>query len=267
MVTAAGGGGANEDRVGHHGSIAWVIDGATDLYTEPCLPAGSDVEWLVDVLDAQLAEAGTAGYRGSAATLLENVAARISQRQAEHGLPADRLPPACSVALLVDRGSTYEIARIGDATAFVYGAEEAVLTTDFFDNRERNAVGQARDDDSDGEQIRARMLQRRSQTMTSADLESVFSGHPRRTLRAHTISGEWRDVAHILMCTDGFARLVTDYDFHGHWRAVVDDARAHGLAYLAKLIREIEAGPAHGSRLRFKRSDDLAALLAGPDGS
>ena len=33
---------------GTHHALAWVIDGATDLYGDVALPASNDVVWLVD---------------------------------------------------------------------------------------------------------------------------------------------------------------------------------------------------------------------------
>ncbi|MFY1635193.1 hypothetical protein ACN27F_18280 [Solwaraspora sp. WMMB335] len=68
-VTTAGGARSNEDRVSHAGSLAWVIDGATDLYDDSALPAERDGVWLVDLIGALLAEAGTDGYQGSGADL------------------------------------------------------------------------------------------------------------------------------------------------------------------------------------------------------
>jgi hypothetical protein len=67
MITTAGGPRPNEDRAGHRGSLAWVIDGATDLYDDAALPAERDVHWLVDFVTEHLAEAGARGYRGQAA--------------------------------------------------------------------------------------------------------------------------------------------------------------------------------------------------------
>jgi hypothetical protein len=267
MITTAGGASVNVDRVGRSGSLAWVIDGATDLYREAALPAGSDVEWLVDTLGTQLAEAGEAGYQGQGSALLDKMAEHVCQQQAVYGFPVDRLPPACSVAVLVDQGPAYEITRIGDATAVITSGEEAVLATDFFDSRERAAVGHAQGNGSTEEQVRAGMRQRRLQTMTSGDVESVFSGHPQRQLRPHTLRGDWRGVEHVLLCTDGFARVVTDYAIYSGWREIIDDARMHGLAYLEKRIRDVEDDPTSDRLRRFKRSDDIAALLLAPDGN
>lgn len=266
MITTAGGGRANEDRAGQRGNLAWVIDGATDLYEDAALPAERDVHWLVDLVAERLGEAGAEGYRGSATTLLEDVAERVCQEQAALRFPAGRLPPAGSIAIAVDQGVTYQIARVGDATAVVTGGEGLkVLATDFFDRREGAAVRDQRHGATANE-VRTAMLKRRRQTMTAGDLESVFSGHRQRRLRPHTLTGDWTGVEQILLCTDGFARLVSDYTRYQGWGEVVADARIHGLVHLEKVLRDLERDSSAGDPPnRFKRSDDVAAVLLSPE--
>ncbi|GHJ16603.1 protein phosphatase 2C domain-containing protein [Micromonospora sp. AKA38] len=257
MITTAGGVRANEDRVGHRGTLGWVIDGATDLYDDAALPAGSDVQWLVDTVGERLTEAGADAYRDDPADLLDSVAAEVAQRQARLGFPDDRVPPACSIALCVDQGARFAISRVGDATAAVSGRKPLVLATGYFDRREAAAVGSG---ETKAQRVAAAMHERRLHTMTSGDIESVFSGHPRRVLRPHGMVGAWADTDHVLLCTDGFARLVTDYRLYPGWPEVVTDACERGLPFLEKLIRDVEAdvGTVSG---RFKRADDVAAIL------
>lgn len=264
MISAAGGTHTNEDRAGHHGGLAWVIDGATDLYDDAALPAERDVHWLVDFVAEHLAEAGAGGYRGRISALLERIAELVCRQQAAYGFPTDRLPPACSIAVAVDRGATYEITRVGDTTAIVTGHRVRALATDFFDRREGAAVNGQRSGDP-ADQVRTAMIQRRLHTMTAGDVESVFSGHPRRQLRPFTLTGSWTGVEHILLCTDGFARLVNDYALFRDWEQVVVLARCRGLAYLEKLIRDVERSPTAGPAMRFKRSDDVSAILLSPE--
>ncbi|MFJ8582230.1 protein phosphatase 2C domain-containing protein [Micromonospora sp. NPDC093277] len=257
LITTAGGARANEDRAGHRGTLAWVIDGATDLYQDGALPADSDVQWLVDTIDQHLTSAGEDGYHGAAASLLELIAGGIARQQRALGFPTDRVPPACSIALCVDQGVRYDISRIGDATAVVAGREPAVLATGYFDRREAAAVEVG---EPDSQRVIAAMHERRLYTMTSGDAESVFSGHPRRQLRPHSFPGAWATTDTILLCTDGFARLVTDYELYQQWADVITDAVGRGLPYLEALIRKTEAGTSGGGR-RFKRADDVAAVL------
>src|SRR5690606_24668965 len=131
-ITTPGGARPNEDRAGHRGSLAWVIDGATDLYQDSVLPAERDVVWLVDFLSAQLSKRGEAGYRGAGSQLLAELAEAVCQEQVRHAFPAGRIPPACSLAIVVDQGDTYDVTRIGDATGIVSGTRLRREATDFF---------------------------------------------------------------------------------------------------------------------------------------
>jgi serine/threonine protein phosphatase PrpC len=164
------------------------------------------------------------------------------------------------LVVVVDRGGSYEITRVGDATAVVAGAKPAVLATDFFDLREAEAVAAQRDG-ATPEQVAGGKHRRRLETMTSSHTESIFSGHPNRILQPHTITGKWRNTETVLLCTDGFARLVTDYGVYAQWRDVAADALDKGLAYQEKLLRDVEVDPSRTTPGRFKRADDVAAVL------
>jgi serine/threonine protein phosphatase PrpC len=262
-ITTPGGVRTNEDRTGHRGSLAWVIDGATDLYADSALPAESDVQWLVDFIGQRLTEAGAANYQGPAAALLDGIAREVHGELAALRFPADRMPPACSLVVVIDRPDSYEITRIGDATAVVTGRTPTTLGTSYFDRREAAGVA-ARRDGASPDEVVAAMQRRRLHTMTAGDGESVFSGHPRRRLQPHTVIGPWGNADGVLLCTDGFARLVTDYGLYAQWSEVVSDARDKGLAYLEKLIRETESGPVEETPGRFKRADDVAAVFLTP---
>jgi serine/threonine protein phosphatase PrpC len=263
VIATAGAVSANEDRAGHAGGLAWVIDGATDLYGDTATPAASDVQWLVDTVAERLRLAGWNGYDGSASSLLDEIARYVCDQMAALDFPTDRVPPACSLAVVADHGESYEITRIGDATAVIAGAQPALLATDFFDRREADAVAAQRSgvvpDD-----VTAGKHQRRLETMTAGGAESIFSGHPDRVLRSHTLVGEWRRTSAALMCTDGFARLITDHSLYAGWNDVIANALDKGLAYLEKMLRDAEADPASVQLGRFKQADDAAAVLLTP---
>jgi hypothetical protein len=72
----------------------------------------------------------------------------------------------------------------------------------------------------------------------------------------------WDEVDHVLLCTDGFARAITDYQLFPSWPALIEAALGESLTAIAKAIRDIERHSDTGARRRhFKRSDDLAAIL------
>ena len=71
----------------------------------------------------------------------------------------------------------------------------------------------------------------------------------------------WQPGARLLIASDGFLALVSDYDAYdaaGLMRAIA----AKGLAALGEELRAIEEGDVLGEKFaRFKKSDDSTALL------
>jgi len=256
------GGVLNEDRAGFAGTIAWVIDGATDIQDSPVLPGLTDVQWLVDCLAFRLARAGCEQYRGDGVALLREIADAVEESMRRHRFPPDRLPPACSLVLLVDRGADYELVRIGDATAIARGARTTRVSTDYFDRREAKAAGH-HPGGLDSADARTGIERRRLSYMVDGGMESVFSGHPARQLRPHRVVVDWSDTDVVLLCSDGLARLITDYGIYQGWEDLMV-AAGQGLRDLEQQARGVERGMAEPSVKRFKKADDIAAVLIGP---
>jgi hypothetical protein len=88
----------------------------------------------------------------------------------------------------------------------------------------------------------------------------LFSPDPKAAAHARRKVVEVPRGSHLLLATDGFLTLVSDYgayDLDGLARAVPDK----GLVALGAQIRAIEAGDKGGTRFpRFKTSDDATAL-------
>ena len=261
-VSEPGGAKPNEDRVGHSPSAAWVLDGATDVYPEAFLPAHNDVHYLVDHLGNLLTKHTTAGHEIGAHALLTDLACVLSRDIHAHGFPADRTHPTCSLGLLLDHGESLELARIGDTTLIVTGDNPVELSTTFYNQREAAAVNAAGPEGLATTDARTALLGRRHQYITGVHPEGVFSGHPQALLRIHSHTLPWHGVNHVLLCTDGFARAITDYHLFPDWSALIDAALADSLAAIAKAIRDTERHPDTAtSGAHFKRSDDIAAIL------
>ncbi|MBS2963953.1 protein phosphatase 2C domain-containing protein [Actinocrinis puniceicyclus] len=261
-ISEPGGTRANEDRTGSSPHAAWVLDGATDVYTEPFLPAHNDVHYLVDHLGELLFDRTRQGADTPADALLNRLAAEIGDDLAGHGFPAERTHPTCSLGLLLDRGDTVELARIGDTTLIAVGADTTELSTTFYNQREAAAVAAAGPSGLSAPEARAALLRRRHEYITGVHPEGVFSGHPDARLRTHTAFLPWRDANHVLLCTDGFARAITDHGLFPDWPTLINEALSESLAAIAKAIRDAEHRPdAQHAAAHFKRSDDLAAVL------
>lgn len=269
-VCEPGGGKPNEDRLGFVSDAAWVIDGATDLQAEPFLPAFNDVHYLVDAVDKGLADAVRAS--ADVDSVLTELSASVGWEIQQLSFPADRVQPTCSLGLVVDHGDTVELVRIADTTLVAVGpgagSDTGVreLSTTFFDQREMDALSVAGSGGLDSRDVREAMLRRRREYMTGVHPEGVFSADPAAVLRIHRARLDWREVRHVLVCSDGFARAITDYGLYPGWAELVDAAVRDSLAAVAKAIRAVERGPDAGAtRRHFKRSDDLAAVLCAKD--
>ena len=263
-VCEPGGVKPNEDRVGAATDAAWVIDGATDVYPEPFLPAVNDVHYLVDGLGDRLRHA--AQPAADVERMLTEISAEVGQDIRGHGFPADRVHPTCSVGLAIDHGDTVELTRIGDATLVAVGKEADAgateLSTTFYNQREIAAVHAAGPQGLDAQGAREALLLRRREYITGVHPEGVFSGDPSAVLRIHRTRLDWTAARHVLLCTDGFARAITDYGLYPSWRALIDAALRDSLAAVAKAIRDVERqSDFSASHRHFKRSDDLAAVL------
>lgn len=257
-VSEPGGVRLNEDRVGGHGALGWVVDGATSLEESPFLPAASDVQWLVDYVDNQLRELSGEAQGKTGEMIFSILQERAKKELARLGFPSDRVHPACSIGLCLVGPSGLELARVGDVTCVAAGEKLVELSTDYFNGREAAAVRAANATGNDD--ARAGILARRLTYIQGREEESVFSGHPDGVLRTYSARVAGLPVDSVLICSDGFARAITDYDLYGDWEAIVSDAMQAGLGSIVKKIRDFEVTSDGG--WHFKRSDDASAVLA-----
>jgi hypothetical protein len=261
-VCEPGGAKPNEDRLGFGPYAAWVLDGATDVYPQPFLPAHNDVHYLVDHLGNYLTEHAAAVITDEPQTLLDHLSNRMRDDLTALGFPPERTHPTCSLGVLIDRGEELELTRIGDATLVTIGSAVTVVDTDFYNHREAAAVAAAGPGGLSGADARTALLGRRQEYITGVHAEGVFSGHPDARLRVHSTRLVWDSVEHVLLCTDGFARAVGEYGLYPDWPTLIKHVLEDSLASIAKTIREHEHRPDLDlSHAHFKKSDDLAAVL------
>jgi hypothetical protein len=249
----------NEDRVGSGGSLCWVIDGATSLEESTFLPAASDVQWLVDYVDGQLRELAAASHLAAGEHILALLKGRVTENMASLQFPADRVYPTCSIGLCLIDEASVQLIRVGDITCISNGDMTTELSTNYFSMREASAVRVSGRTGISAD-ARAGILDRRINYIRGVEDESVFSGHPEGVLRSHSIQIGCRGLRHVLICSDGFARAITDYGLYDDWAAVVADAIRVGLDAVVGKIRDFERTEHGGTH--FKRSDDASALLA-----
>lgn len=200
---------------------------------------------------------------------------RVSAQEGEvvvaGSAPSSRAAPASGARVASEdrRGSTLEFLSFGDCAALVERpGQDALVIGATFENRAREAQ-------------RAAMLAKEKNLDPASGLNRPEFLIPLRGARNHINSGShWRfspDAAaaahaarriveaaagtHLLLATDGFIALASDYgayDAEGLLRAAKDK----GLEALGEELRIIEGNDPLGRQYpRFKKSDDATALL------
>lgn len=275
-ITVAGSG-VNEDRIGHAGDYAWVIDGATDVLDAPLTSAPTDADWIAGTLDAaleahaiepQCAFAALPGHLAAVcADLIAATARRQPQTRHEHPSAAG-LVVKCSAGVLsyfAIADCTMLVARPGEEIVRIIGSEPG----DVGDARLRDAVRRhqradpaaiARDPAILRDLMREDLKAMRA-AMNRVDGYGVLSitPTPERFIRSGFISVA--PGTRMLLASDGFMRLVDVFQRYDD-AALVEAADAHGLGALLTQLRAIEqADRAGASHPRVKPSDDASAML------
>ncbi len=260
---------ANDDAFASANTAAVVMDGATGL-GEMLLDGDSDAAWVARFGAARLM-AHLAAHAQHAA-----LAAALRDTEAEFVRLRRRAPrevyeiPFASMMLVTLSQSGLHALWFGDCTALVRRPGEcAIILGDAAEKRdhERNSVKS--------------LAARAGAPAAATGLRDVFLPELRRARnRVNTAEGGWlfgpdaRAAGHakaagiavspgtiILLATDGFFALASDYDCYGI-DSLLDAAQANGLAALGAELRAIEDCDPEGVRFhRFKKSDDATAVL------
>jgi hypothetical protein len=261
----------NDDAYGVARHAAFVIDGATSLVETPLMPGESDAQWVA--IEAAEILAGLAEARALCVEeLVEATVAQLIERfEARRSRPPREVfeYPFASMMLMTPSAAGVETGWFGDCRLL------AVDATDALADAGPGPAGRGR------EQQGARDLAKSSGTDATATLRE----HAMPSLRRHrnsANSGTGRGVlgpdprcmallgrkslslslpAHVLMMSDGFYTLVTDYGRYDD-RGLIGAAREKGLTELYAELRTIEENDPQGIRFpRYKTHDDATALL------
>ena len=263
-VNDPGKGRDSEDRVGcePERGLAWVIDGATDVCATRLFPgAPSDAFWFAGEADRLLRNgAGTPTQRIT--ELIERLRHNV---ETETGAPISAIPPgdlpsAALTLMTWDRAAG--AARFGgfaDCTSLMRRPDSSVVA---IPKRvtEKDEQAQARRLLSDGSDINA-ALRRERAMMNRPDGYWVLSVHPEAVAGLTTHETAAEPGTRLLLCTDGFYRLVDMYGLYDD-AGLFEAAESEGLAALVDRLLGFEPAAADDLRFgRFKSSDIEAALL------
>jgi hypothetical protein len=248
----------SEDAVGWTDTSAWMIDGATS-FGVPDTHRQYDVRWLVDLLNTELA---IDDETQSVTETLARLAKKVDTELTSCRFPSDAVPPSGAIGLVRLRDTKLEWAILGDVV-LVIGLQDnsCIVASDW--------------------EIARREEQMIAASATMTPFELTHFGSERRIRDMNRDGGYWilsrsttaadhaiignvlaRDVASILMMTDGFSRCVDTLSIYDQWEHLLSDIRnGASLAAIGAEIRLRERDDQQ--RLKYSRlkiSDDAAAL-------
>lgn len=258
----------NEDSFLHAAGFACVFDGATVL-GENLMPGRSDAQWIAQFGARRLRAHADDGGRPRDALRAAASDAEKSFKALRKRAPAEtyETPLASLMALFVRHGMV-DALWFGDCSALIRspnGAVSVIGEALKARARERNRVSMlAEPDGVAATAVREKFLPalRASRNrVNKAGGEWLFAPDVKCTGHAAEAQLTVEPGSHILMASDGFFALVSDY---GRYTvdALMDAAQSRGLAALGEELRAIEAADPKGHAYpRFKSSDDATALL------
>jgi hypothetical protein len=261
----------NEDAFGHDAGAAVVLDGATPLFDEstrdPLMPGSSDAAWIA-----------TFGSRRLLAHLRDGMGARKALRGAlgdaeksfkalRRGPPEDVWQTPCaSMMLAVQDEDEIEFLWFGDCAALLKQEDGPVTvigeTLDKKASESATAAKAAKASNQPATERQHHMdgLRARRNRINSGDYW-LFSPDVRAATHVSRRVVKTQAGAQILLCSDGFLALASDYGAYNAdtlMVAVLD----RGLAALGEELRATEDGDPLGAKFpRFKKSDDATAVL------
>lgn len=251
---------ANDDRCGSTAQMAWVIDGATDLAPPGLLGKQGGAAWLASTASLAFGTAQAGTIHETCQTAFGLIEDQFERQKLREVVAAWEVPKAAfGVAQLTDKGLS--VAWAADSPILLMSGGDVLWCTGEPDTSE-----EAEDARALGEGIGA------VRDLSGAVLEDrrahrAQDGHAALSPNAQA-SAEITRYAHheiavgdeLLLMSDGFASLVTDYQRYTA-QELAAAVRSDGLAPLLQEIRTIEQEDAECLRYpRFKVSDDTTAL-------
>ncbi len=288
-MLSVGAGTGNDDRAGHAGALAWVIDGATDLVESPLVGARTDAEWLADFAQAWLrTHAPNLPFDVALSDVLDELseAAGHAFGQSQRRAPQAAFEHPSAAALIArHRGDHVEWIAVGDCTMLVTRGDDMLRIGTSRDDagdawlaetirRKRAAQSAEAADGGDGARrqaedggqgpLRALLmddLRAARNRMNRPDGYAVLSitAPPRQLVQAGTVAAG--PGTRLLMATDGFMRL-SDVFARYDDAALVQAVRTRDLPDLLAELRGIEEADRDCMEFpRAKTSDDATAMV------
>ncbi len=268
----------NEDRCGTSNCLAWVIDGATDVGTDPVTGAASDASWFADEVHRALVEQpGRLDLHADPGLDLAELPARLADHTSaafaavRRREPEDRFEyPSASGVVVRASATEIQFVSVGDCTLIL--AQAGAVTRlgadlrDAGDQRLAAAIAnfQKTEVDPSAESARRHVwpaIKAQRNKLNTPSGYGVLSIVPPPPAFVRTGRVEAAPGARLLLASDGLMRLVDVYRVMTV-QALVEAAQTKGLAALCNELRRIEAADSRNFTYpRAKTSDDATGLL------
>jgi hypothetical protein len=267
------GGSYNDDCWGSVSTAVWILDGATGLSKERLFStAPSDAQWFVSAVDSELRNSD---WSKPTRPLLQSVMERVRHRfhrEAMGRIEQVSLWPLASFALIRVCEGRVEFANLGDCRILWRPP----------DGRAVKSFGSSRVTELDGNVVKEiERLHREGYTSHELVRQAIVPMIEANRKRKNTPEGYWildisgegvshlqttvvdaADVETVLLCTDGYYRLVDTYHRRTD-QSLLSDSVNTGVSAMIRELREIERMDEQCLKFpRMKPSDDATGVLA-----
>ena len=267
------GGSYNDDCWGAVSTAVWILDGATGLSKERLFPAApSDAQWFASAVDSELRNSD---WSKATRPLLQSAMQRVRHRfhrEAVGRIEQVSLWPLASFALIRICEGGIEFANLGDCRILWSPP----------DGRAVKSFGSSRVTELDGNVVKEiERLHHEGYTNHELVRQAIVPMIEANRKLKNTLEGYWildvsgegiphlqttvvdaADVETVLLCTDGYYRLVDTYHRRTD-QSLLSDSVNDGVSAMIRELREIERMDEECLEFpRMKPSDDATGVLA-----
>ena len=270
-----GSGAINEDGWGYFGDIndtraAWVFDGVTGINERNYVSGTTDAHWLVTRADWHLRELTRQDIplADILSALVDRLSSEFRPLAARVSLPQDYDPPAACVVIVKRYRNGWQALRLGDSCLFARGDAHREPTTaaspdNAFDHwLAKDAQNLREGGITDTKELLSRF---QSKLRAGRQMRNKPSGYGILECdRACLEFAQYMKLANpteILLCTDGFYRVVDHYQRYTNASLLDACVETAGLKNVLAELRRIEREDADCRKYpRLKPSDDATAV-------
>ncbi|MEX5631357.1 hypothetical protein [Parafrankia sp. FMc2] len=262
----------NEDAVGCRADGAWVVDGASALEAGPHVEGLPGAAWVSSLASRYLGNVDWDGM--TLPEVLADLIGHLVERGRRAGLTEAGTSrssgfPTAAISLVRRRADVLDMCLLGDAPVVFAGAGPTVFTDPQYDTVEQELLSTVRADLDRGDspataygRIHAILLDHRARRNTEAG-SWILGDVPEAARHARSLSVPLSGVGDVLICSDGFGRLVEPFGLVDGYGALLAAVRAGAAEHLVARLREAElADPDRVRYPRFGVSDDASVLHA-----